>query len=91
MMNWISPIYAALYLLAGAGLGATYFALLLRSVRLHASKKAAARLIPLYILRFAAATAGFWLIAQQGALPLLLALLGFLVARIVAQRLMASV
>ena len=85
-MIWQSPIDVALYLTAGAALGAVYFVLLLRTVRLHASQGAAIRVMPLYIMRFAAAVSAFWIIAQQGALALLLALLGFLIARLVIQR-----
>lgn len=89
-MNRTSAIDAAFYLLAGMALGAVYFALLLRTVRLLVSKEAAVRIVPLYILRLAVAVAGFWLIAQQGAPPLLLALLGFLGGRHFAQRWKAS-
>lgn len=89
-MSWISPTDVVLYLAAGAALGAAYFVLLLRTVRLHASQAAAIRIVPLYFMRLAAAVSAFWIIAQQGALPLLLALLGFLIARFVIQRWMAS-
>jgi F1F0 ATPase subunit 2 len=89
-MSWLSPTDVALYLTAGGALGAAYFALLLWTVRLHASQAAAIRVIPLYIMRFAAAVSAFWMIAQQGAFPLLLALLGFLIVRIAAQRWMRS-
>ena len=85
-MSWISPIGVVLYLTAGVVLGAVYFVLLLRTVRLHASQVTAIRIIPLYIMRFAAAVSAFWIIAQQGALPLFLTLLGFLIARIATQR-----
>jgi F1F0 ATPase subunit 2 len=76
--------------MAGAALGAVYFSLLLRTVRLHASQAAAIYIIPLYFMRLAVAFAAFWIIAQQGALPLLLTLLGFLIARLVIQRWMGS-
>lgn len=89
-MSWISPTDAVLYLTAGAALGAGYFILLLQTVRLHASQAAAIRVIPLYFVRFAAVVSAFWIIAQQGALPLLLTLLGFLIARLVIQRWMGS-
>ena len=85
-MSWISPADSALYLAAGLALGALYFALLFRTVRLHASQASAAQVIPLYVIRLAAALAAFWVIAQQGALSLLLALLGFLIARAASQR-----
>lgn len=81
----------AFYLALGAALGAGYFALLHRAVRLYAAKGAAegsaARFLAFYVLRFAAAGLVFYLVVQQGALPLLLALLGFLLARLAGQRL----
>lgn len=89
-MSWISPIEVALYLSAGAVVGAMYFVLLLRTVRLHALQATAIRIVPLYFVRFAAAAAAFWAIAQEGAMPLLLALLGFLVARITVLRWVGS-
>jgi F1F0 ATPase subunit 2 len=89
-MSWPSQIEVALYLTTGAALGAVYFVLLLRTVRLHASQAAAIRIIPLHIMRFSTAVSAFWIIAQQGALPLLLALLGFQIARLVIQRWMGS-
>lgn len=89
-MSWLSAMDVALYLTAGVALGAAYFVLLLRTVRLHALQATANRIIPLYFMRFAAAVSVFGVIAQQGALPLLLALLGFLAARLIAQRWMGS-
>ena len=85
-MTWLDPAHVAAYLAAGAALGATYFFLLFQTVRLHASRAAAIRIVPLYVLRFAVAVLAFWVIAQQGAAPLVLALLGFLIARVAAQR-----
>ena len=85
-MNPISPTEIALYLAAGGALGAVYFALLARPVRLHVAQAAAMRIIALYALRIVAAVAAFWVIAQRGALPLLLALAGFLAARAATRR-----
>ena len=85
-MSLIGLTEASLYLAAGIVLGAIYLALLLRTVRLQASLAAAVRFIPLHFLRFALGVSGFWLVAQQGAGPLLLVLLGFLIARIAVQR-----
>lgn len=73
------------FLAAGAALGAVYFGLLLWTVRLHAAQATAARVIPLYLARLAMAICAFWIIAQHGALPLLLALAGFLISRTAAQ------
>ena len=89
-MSWISTTDVVSYLMAGAALGAVYFALLLQTVRLYASQAVAIYIIPLYFMRFAAAVSAFWITAQQGALPLLLTLLGFLIARLVIQRWMGS-
>lgn len=84
-MTGIDLYAAASYLALGAALGAAYFLLLLRSIRLHASQAPAVRVAPLYLIRIGVAVPAFWLIAQQGALPLVLALLGFLTARIAVQ------
>ena len=89
-MASIAPMEIALYVTAGAAVGAVYFILLLRTARLHAAGAPAGRIVPLYLGRLALAIAAFWIIAQQGPLPLLLALLGFLIARWVAQRRMLS-
>jgi len=77
---------AALYAVVGAVLGGMHFLLLGRTVRMHVSGAGATRVIALYGLRIAGAVAGFWIIAQQGALPLLSALIGFLAARFAVQR-----
>ena len=85
-MNWTITTDVVLYLTAGAILGAFYFGLLLWTIRLHASQTTVIHIIPLYFVRLAAAVFAFWIIAQQGALPLLLALLGFLISRTATQR-----
>jgi len=80
----------ALYLLAGGALGGAYFALLFRAVGLHAARAPAGRVVPLHLARLAAVGAVFWAVAQHGALPLLLALAGFVAARLLVQRRVAS-
>lgn len=90
-MTWPTPTQAAVFLMAGAALGTVYFVLLLRTVRAYAGRATAGRIIAVSVARFAAAGAAFWVIAQQGAAPLLLALLGFLIARIVVQRRIGTV
>jgi F1F0 ATPase subunit 2 len=85
-MSPISPAEIALYLLAGAALGGAYFFLLLRMVQACTAGAKMNLVVPLYLLRLAAAGAAFWFIAQQGAVPLLLALAGFVLARIAVQR-----
>lgn len=79
-----------IFLFAGAALGALYFFLLHRSVMLHASRAPAIRVVPLHMVRLAAAVAAFWIIAQAGPVPLLLALLGFILARHAALRWMGT-
>lgn len=90
-MSWTGLTEAALFVALGAALGLAYFVLLLQTVRLHASQSPPLRVVPLHIVRYAAAVATFWIIAQQGAVPLLLALSGFLVARISVQCRIGSV
>jgi F1F0 ATPase subunit 2 len=82
----MSGLSLAVFLVSGAALGAAYFLLLHRAVRLHAASAGALRIMPLHVLRAALAVAAFWIVAQQGALPLLLTLLGFLLARLLVQR-----
>jgi len=79
----MSPIDMAMYAAAGAVLGALYFALLAWTVRLLVGQAAMAGAVGVGLARLALAGAAFWAIAQQGALPLLLALLGFVGARLV--------
>jgi len=69
----------------GAVVGALYFLILYRTVQMHTAGAAISRVFPLYLLRAAGAIAVFWTIAREGAMPLLLALAGFLVARYAAQ------
>ncbi len=77
-------------LLAGMLLGSGYFALLYRCVRLQASAAPLWQIMALHVLRLAAALAAFWALAQIGAWPLLAGLLGFLIARFVAQRMVGA-
>ena len=85
-MTGISPLAIALFFAAGAALGAVYFLLLAWTVDLLGGQGGAMRVVPLYLLRLALAIGAFWAIAQQGALPLLISLLGFLAARFAVQR-----
>ena len=75
----------ALFGVIGTALGTLYFILLFASVRKRISRSALTSIAGLYMLRYMIAVAGFWLIAQQGARPLIAALLGFLVARLFVQ------
>ena len=90
-MSVINPIEAVIWLALGMLLGAHYFFLLHRAVSLLASHATAIRIVLLSLIRFGVALTVFWVIALQGALPLLLALLGFVVARHLAQRLIGVV
>lgn len=84
-MSALNPVTIGLYLAVGGAVGAVYFVLLLRTVRLFSSHAAVSLILPLYFLRIAGAVLAFWLVAQQGAVPLLTALLGFLGARAAVQ------
>lgn len=84
-MNAIAAIDAIVFLTTGVLLGAGYFGLLYWSVRSHASQTSIGRTMFLYVLRLAMVAATFWVIVQHGAMQLLLALLGFLVARALAR------
>ena len=81
-MSYLS--YAS-FAAAGAAVGTLYFLILYRTVRLYAAGTSVVRVLPLYLLRGAGAVAAFWIIAREGAIPLLLAFAGFLVARQAAQ------
>ena len=81
----MTPIELAIFVGAGAALGTLYFVLVHRTARLLAVGASASRIVPLYVARLALAVAVLWVIAQHGAMPLLLALLGFVVARMVVQ------
>lgn len=84
-MSALNPVTISLYLAVGGAVGTVYFVLLLRTVRLFGSRAAISLILPLYVLRIAGAVLAFWLVAQQGTVPLLTALLGFLGARAVVQ------
>ena len=77
---------------AGAGLmlGLVHFLGLRIGTRLFLEDGANVRAIGLHLLRVFATVAAFSLIAQVGALPLLAAFVGFLFARIPAQRWVAG-
>ena len=73
-------------LVIGLALGAAYFYMLYRSVRIEKQGGSIKRMISLLVLRLGLALLVFWLMAQAGILPLLLTLAGFLVARFGATR-----
>ena len=73
------------YLGAGIALGAVYFFILHKSVRLHTADASVGRMIGLFLLRVALAVAVFYPFARIGAGPLLAALVGFMIARLGVQ------
>ena len=77
----MGPLGYVSFIAVGAAFGVLYFLLLYRTVQLHAAGVEIMRIAPLYVLRAAGAVTLFWFLAREGALPLLLALAGFLVAR----------
>ncbi|MDK3019949.1 N-ATPase subunit AtpR [Pseudodonghicola flavimaris] len=76
----------ALWLGAGLALGAFYFWMLGRSVAAFGQAEGRRRAIGYVVLRLAVAAGVMTLAALQGTGPLLLTLLGFIVARTVAIR-----
>jgi F1F0 ATPase subunit 2 len=80
-----APVIAGSFA-AGLMLGLGYFALLARTVRLFAAGADTVRAVTLYALRIGVAVAAFVAMAQAGAAPLIGALGGFVVARIVVGR-----
>jgi F1F0 ATPase subunit 2 len=74
------------FVLLGALLGAGYFAALRLNVERYLSGRSPGPAVALHLGRLLLAGVGFVLIAQAGAVPLLGALLGFLLARAMALR-----
>jgi F1F0 ATPase subunit 2 len=89
-LGTLSAFGAVAAVAAGLALGAVYFLMLRWTVRLHVEGGSALAITALYGGRLAAALAVFWLLAQHGALALLLGLLGFLVARGLVRRLVGA-
>ncbi len=69
------------WLLAGLGVGAAHFALLRRNAALYVSAGGFLGALGLQALRIAGVAAGLTFAAWHGALPLLLAALGIMIAR----------
>ncbi len=84
-MNAINPYQVALFLPVGLLIGSLYFLLLWYSVRSFAAQSSVARMVPLSLLRMAVAVVCFWFIAQQGVVPVLSALAGFLIGRLIVK------
>jgi F1F0 ATPase subunit 2 len=77
---------AAPFALLGTMVGAGYFAALRYNVERYLSPRSLGTAVMLHIARLVLAGIAFTLIARAGALPLLSALLGFLLARALAIR-----
>lgn len=73
-------------LLAGALLGAGYFALLHHSVRQFETAASAGRIVGMALLRIAIAAVVFLGLVQLGAWALVAGLAGFLITRMLARR-----
>lgn len=76
----------ALWLVAGIALGAVYLWLVARTVAAITGSGQRTTAALWLVLRMALAAVAFWAAASEGALPLLVMLLGFLIARTVAIR-----
>ena len=75
------------FALLGFACGAVYHYLLHLSVQSMTGGVVASRVVAMSLLRLAAAGVVFWLIVQNGAVPLLAAALGFVASRFAAIRL----
>ncbi len=84
-MNLSYAAIGALYILTGVGLGKVYFDLVAHTVHLHTEGRSSSLLFSFYLLRTIASVIVFWLVAQQGAMPLLLLLFGFVLVRLFFQ------
>lgn len=83
---FIDPGLTFLIAFAGLALGLVYFASLKRSVALFAGGKSWLAALALTLGRIGAAVALLYLAAKLGAVPLLGAFIGFLMARALALR-----
>lgn len=82
----VSPLVALAATMAGLATGLAYFWLLHRTVRVLTGAAPRGRAWALSLARVVLAVAAFWLLARQGALPLLLGFAGFLAARPLVRR-----
>jgi hypothetical protein len=82
----VEIVYGTLSVLTGILVGGLYFFLLFSAVSQQVAQAARIWIVPLHFGRFGLAAMIFWVIAQQGVIPLLLCLAGFLVARFCALR-----
>jgi len=80
------PLIIAGFAALGFALGVFYFLTMRRTVRLHTEHAAAGLIVAHYAVRIVAAVLVFLFAARAGALPLLVAFAGFVVARLAVLR-----
>lgn len=85
-MSTSGIVQALPYGVAGLAAGILYFSLLRINVRWYLEGSSRPRAIALHAARIGGIAALFWMLATIGALPLLLGLAGFLVARMIGVR-----
>ncbi len=85
-MTTISTLAIVLSLASGFIVGLAYFGLLYRTVQMHVGHGSAFSIVGLYVLRLGLVGLVFWLLAQHGALSLLIGFGGFLMARFAVRR-----
>ncbi len=88
-MSAATPLLAAFWLLAGLAGGTAHFGLLRWNTRLYLAGGSVARALGVQALRLAATTVLLAFAAWHGALPLLLAAIGVVLARLLVLRVMA--
>lgn len=86
----MSPFTAAIFLSLGFLAGSLFFALLRWNTRLYTHGGSLVRAVAVQLARLTGVGGLLTIVAVRGALPLLLALVGLLIARPVVLRLMAS-
>lgn len=89
-MTTLPPLEIIAWLAAGTVFGLVYFQALRYTVGMIVRQVSAPLIVGIWLARIGIAVAVFWLIATQGAAPLLLALAGFIAARFAVQRLVGA-
>ena len=79
-------VEASVFFLIGGGLGAAHFALLAFALKRWGGRIRPVPFAALMIVRLGVVAAAFWVMAQHGALAVVAALAGFILARFVVQR-----
>lgn len=87
MMSTLGPVFAAaLWAALGLALGHVHFRGLARTTQAYVGSGVQARTVLLHTIRILITAGALFLVARQGAAPLLAASAGFLVARAAAVR-----